>query len=259
MKKTNKKKDEIEIIDDKPSYKKTVILTITITLSVLLIAILFYCLYNYISSNNNKKEIKNEISELQNNNYVNEIIDELKEDNKLLYANIKSLKEINKDIVGWIKITNEFNIPYVKGNNNSYYLNHSLKDKNENGWLFLDYRNNINFDKNNILYLKKENPLSIYLDDIIKNINDTREIKICNDTITSTWQIFNIHEEEINNNYLKINFTEDEFISFINNINNKELEISKEDKILTISIIDNEKLELIYAKLINTKEIEKPE
>ena len=65
----------------------------------------------------------------------------------------KKLKSINPDVIGYIEIE-EIDTRYlvVKGNNNSYYLNHNLeKEYSNSGWIFMDYRNNMS-DKNIIIY-----------------------------------------------------------------------------------------------------------
>ena len=85
----------------------------------------------------------NNILEKENQKIIN------KENNK------ENNKEFNKDIVGWIKINNtNIDYPFVKYIDNKYYLTHNLnKEKSTAGWIFLDYRNNINLkNKNSIIY-----------------------------------------------------------------------------------------------------------
>lgn len=67
----------------------------------------------------------------------------------------QKLKAINDDIIGWIIIEGtQVNYPIVKGNDNSYYLNHSYdKSYNSYGSIFMDYRANNEFsDLNTFLY-----------------------------------------------------------------------------------------------------------
>ena len=74
----------------------------------------------------------------------------------LLDIDFESLRKINSDVKGWIKVNGtKINYPFVQTSDNSFYLNHSFdKSKNKNGWVFLDYRNNLNNpnQKNCILY-----------------------------------------------------------------------------------------------------------
>ena len=55
-----------------------------------------------------------------------------------------------------VKLVNNTNInyPIVQTTNNDYYLNHAYdKTKNMAGWLFADYRNNMDdIDKNTIIF-----------------------------------------------------------------------------------------------------------
>ena len=56
-------------------------------------------------------------------------------------------------LCGWIKVDGtDIDYPFVQTTDNSYYLNHSFtKEENKSGWIFLDYRNNINnLDKNSV-------------------------------------------------------------------------------------------------------------
>ncbi|UKI28161.1 MAG: class B sortase [Clostridium sp.] len=62
------------------------------------------------------------------------------------------LKKINKDVKGWIEVNGTtIDYPYVQTNNNNFYLNHTFdKTSNGAGWIFLDYRNNTNFEDKKI-------------------------------------------------------------------------------------------------------------
>lgn len=65
------------------------------------------------------------------------------------------LLEINEQVVGWIKIEDtDINYPIVKAVDNNFYLNHNiLKEVSQNGWIFMDYRNNEDFlDKNTVIF-----------------------------------------------------------------------------------------------------------
>lgn len=68
--------------------------------------------------------------------------------------NFQALKEINPDIVAWIRIPEVFGYPVVQGEDNQYYLSHTFrKESNIAGSIFLDYRNSRDFtDSKNIIY-----------------------------------------------------------------------------------------------------------
>lgn len=74
------------------------------------------------------------------NNSIDELLKDVMEENtdeEILSIDWKSLKEINEDIIGWIKIENtNINYPILK-NKELYYLKHSFNKKyNTNGSLF---------------------------------------------------------------------------------------------------------------------------
>lgn len=66
----------------------------------------------------------------------------------------QALKEINPDIVAWIRVPELFDYPVVQGEDNQYYLSHTFrKESNIAGSIFLDYRNSRDFtDSKNIIY-----------------------------------------------------------------------------------------------------------
>ena len=66
-----------------------------------------------------------------------------------------ALKEINPDIIGWIRAEGtNIDYPIAQTDNNEYYLSHLYnKDWNSSGTIFADYRNADNFsDRNTVLY-----------------------------------------------------------------------------------------------------------
>ena len=70
-------------------------------------------------------------------------------------VNFTDLIQMNNDVKGWIKVSGtNINYPFVQQSDNNYYLKHSLDNSvNKNGWVFLDFRNDINhLSKNNIIY-----------------------------------------------------------------------------------------------------------
>lgn len=66
----------------------------------------------------------------------------------------KNLKNINDDYAFWIKVDGtNIDFPVVQGKDNDFYLKHDFnKDKSFSGSIFVDYKNNINEDKNLIIY-----------------------------------------------------------------------------------------------------------
>lgn len=67
----------------------------------------------------------------------------------------KTLLNMNKDLIGWLKIADiNIDYPVMQTSDNTYYLEHDFdKNYNKNGCLFLDYKCDvINRNKNLIIY-----------------------------------------------------------------------------------------------------------
>lgn len=69
--------------------------------------------------------------------------------------NFDLLEQMNSDVVAWLYCPDtQINYPVVKGQDNSYYLNHLIDGtENSNGTLFVDCRNAESFsDRNTLIY-----------------------------------------------------------------------------------------------------------
>jgi len=187
----------------------------------------------------------------------------------LNYINVNLDYYINKnqETVGWIQIKGtNINYPIVQHKDNSYYLNHDFYQKKSSvGWIFADYRNDLNTLNNNTIiyghnlinrtmfgdiptFLKKtwlDNPNKPYIKLSTKNHN-------------SIWQIFSIYKIKPTVDYLQAKFNSIEnYNNFINMIKNRSIkdfkvEILPTDKIITLSTCDdtgNYRV-VVHAKLI---------
>ncbi len=184
----------------------------------------------------------------------------------LIDVNFDELKKINNEAVGWIQVNGtNINYPIVKHSNNKYYLTHSFdKSYNNAGWVFMDYRNNINeFDKNTIIYAHGmiNNIMFGSLRKILTNgwLNDKNNyiVKLSTEKENTLWQVFSVYKIPTTNDYLKINFEyEDNFIKLANTLiqrsdYNFDTTINANDKILTLSTCyDNNDKVVLHAKLI---------
>lgn len=175
------------------------------------------------------------------------------------------LKKINNETVGWIEIKGtNVNYPVVKHKDNSYYLTHSFdRSYNDAGWIFLDYRNNLNeLLKNTIIYAHGRIDGSMFgslkfllNDDYYKN----REHKVYLYTPEKDYvfEVFSFYVIETTNDYLKVDFNSSgDFLDFTNTLKkrsnyNFNIDILENDKIITLSTCYNnhEKL-VLHAKLI---------
>ena len=204
-------------------------------------------------------------------------IDNKKTENILLFKveNIDFNKLINKnpDTIGWIKVLGtDINYPVVQTNNNDFYLTHSFdKSYNKAGWIFADYINknlkNNELDKNTIIYghNRQNNSMFGTLSNVFKEewLSNKENHYINFSTLNNNmvWEVFSTYTIEKEEYYIQSNFSSDEeYISFLNTIKNRstykyDVNISKEDKILTLSTCTNvgKGRTVLHAKLIYRK------
>jgi len=169
-------------------------------------------------------------------------------------VDFKKLKEQNNETVAWIKVNNtNVEYPVLRATNNSFYLNHSFdKSKNSAGWIFADYRNKFDgTDKNIIIYGHNMRDDSMF--GSLKNIlnsawydnEENTNITLYTENEKSIYKVFSIYKIESEDYYIKTEFSNDnEFEKFIEtlkkrSIKNFNIDISKEDSILTLSTCAN--------------------
>ena len=238
-----------------------------------------------IDSNNIKKEIR----DIYKNIEVNEIKDKdstiiVNQDSNtpksnpywdyikmnLIDVNFKNLKKINSDTKGWIQVNGtNINYPFVQANNNDFYLNHTLnKSENQAGWVFLDYRNDINnLSKNTILYAHGRLDQTMFgsLKNILKNdwLNNKSNyiVKLSTEKENSLWQVFSVYIIPNTNDYIKVSFNSNsEFNEWTNILKNRSdfnfnTTINELDKVLTLSTCYNENEKVVlHAKLIKLEQ-----
>ena len=184
----------------------------------------------------------------------------------LINADISKLREANSDTVGWIKVNGtNINYPFVQARDNNYYLNHSFnKSFNYAGWVFLDYRNNINdLGRNTIIYAHGRTDKTMFgsLSNTLSNkwLNDSSNhvIRLSTDSENSLWQVFSVYSIPTTNDYITTGFSDDDsFLKFINLITGRSIynfntRSNVNDKILTLSTCLNytDKI-VVHAKLI---------
>ncbi len=162
----------------------------------------------------------------------------------------ETLLKKNNDTIGWIQINNtKVNYPVVQADSNSYYLNRDyFKKKNSMGWIFMDYRNNIeNLDRNTIIY--GHNIKQGIMFGTIKNMMNKSWYSNANNQLITfntlnknmKWKIFSLYQINETEDYLKTEFeSDDDYMNFLNMLknrskNNFNVELTPESKILTLS------------------------
>ena len=184
----------------------------------------------------------------------------------LINVNFDELKKINSNTKGWIQVNGtNINYPFVQANDNKYYLTHSFdKSYNNAGWIFLDYRNDINnLSKNTIIYAHGRLDTTMFgsLKNILKSgwLNNTNNyvVKLSTETENTLWQVFSVYHIPTTSDYIKVDFSSSEEFStwttmlISRSAYNFNTSVSENDNVLTLSTCynDNEKV-VLHAKLI---------
>ena len=184
----------------------------------------------------------------------------------LINVDFTNLKQINSSTRGWIQVSGtNINYPFVQSDDNAYYLNHSFdKSYNSAGWVFLDYRNNINnLSQNTIIYAhgRIDNTMFGSLKNTLEPswLNDTNNhiVKLSTENENTLWQVFSIYRIPTTNDYIKVNFANNNTFKawtemLINrSVHNFNTSISANDNVLTLSTCyNNTEKVVLHAKLI---------
>lgn len=289
---------------DKNLFSQTIANTLKICgliISSLVVLVITYIGVSNIVEFKEVQAIKKDLNKIVENTDPKEIIDKKNEDNKqeILDNNenidneedLTELKLItnealaallvkNEEVVGEIKVNNtEVDYPVVQTKDNDYYLTHNInKEKNANGWIYMDYRNNsMNLDKNTILYGHNKLYSRVMFSSLHDTLNKKWYTNTENQIITFNtlyekmkFKIFSIYRIPKTNDYLKVFFKDDnDFLDFINMITKRSIydfnvPINKDAKIITLSTCSGNYATnrlVIHAVLIednNTNETEKP-
>ncbi|MCM1052897.1 MAG: class B sortase [Ruminococcus sp.] len=184
-------------------------------------------------------------------------------------VNFKSLNERNNDTVGWLHVNGtNINYPVVQAVNNTYYLNRSFtKANNASGWVFMDFRNDINnLQDNTIIYAHGQTKDTMF--STLKNIltpawqenKDNHTITVLTAKETLTWQVFSVYKIKTETYYLISSFGSDEsHQKYINTVLGRSIynfgtDVTVNDKFLTLSTCLNDEIKIVlHAKLVDKK------
>ena len=229
------------------------------------------------NTNTQLEDIYNKVNieEIPDNDNT-EIIEQTEEDKSnpywdyikmnLINVDFSELKNINNQTKGWIQVNGtNINYPFVQADNNKYYLTHSFdKSYNQAGWVFLDYRNNINnLEKNTIIYAHGRLDKTMFgsLKNILTSVwldtSNNYVIKLSTESENTLWQVFSVYHIPTTSDYLQINFNSYEtYLNFLNMLKERSIydfqtELNNKDKILTLSTCYNKEEKMVmHAKLI---------
>ena len=176
------------------------------------------------------------------------------------------LFSINNNTVGWLTVPNtSIDYPVAKGQDNSFYLNHSFdKSSNTAGWIFADYRNKFDgTDKNIIIYGHNRMDSSMFA--TLKNThksswyNNNKYVTVTTPNGTLVYEVFSLYTTPMESYYITTDFSNDtEYLNFLNTIKNRSIhdfgiKLDSSDKILTLSTCDSsgKSRVVLHARLIN--------
>lgn len=229
-------------------------------INIILVAIIIVCLsiigykyYNYNKDDKLNSEIQdlqpviNEASDSDNNSSgENDGQDQSKDGDYVNSANEEELKSINSDYKMWIQIENtNINYPVVQSSDNDYYLKHNFrKESNISGTVFVESANDIDNDKNIILYGHNMrngtmfNNITNYKEESF--FNEDNKISIIMNNTLYEYEVFSVYVKNVNEVNLAIGFAnEDEFINYAYNeaeesLYKKDVDFSAEDNLITL-------------------------
>lgn len=219
--------------------------------------------------NTSTNEYQDETTKINNNSNINNSNNTTNNNHDTTYINVNLDYYIkkNSDTVGWIQIDGtNINYPIVQSKDNDYYLKRDFyKKKSSTGWIFADYRNNLEkLDNNTIIYghnLINKTMFGNLPDFLKKNWLEKKEkpyIKLSTKKHNSIWQIFSVYQIKPTVDYLETRFYSIEtYFNFIDKITKRSkqdfnIEVYPTDKILTLSTCDDtgKYRIVIHAKLI---------
>lgn len=165
----------------------------------------------------------------------------------------ETLKQINSDTIGYLKVNGtEIETVVVQAEDNEYYVSHNFeKNRNSAGWVFVDYRNQLDSsDKNRILYghNMKNNTMFGTLKNVLKEdwkeLEENRYITFITEKEYAIYEVFSVYEIQKEDYYIKTDFESGEFADFLINLKQRskyyfDVEINENDSILTLSTCAN--------------------
>ena len=201
-------------------------------------------LHDYYTNNETLKGVQKIYESTQN----------IKEDHRkgTIRSSFLPLQEINTDIVGWITVDDtRIHYPILQAKDNEYYLNKNYqKEETRAGSIFLDYRNDPKFERNQntIIYGHRMKDGSMfgqlkkYLDEDFFNENKT----IYLDSLYEGYdlEVFSVYQTTTDFYYIETEFTDGpDYQQFVEKLKKKsmystDVTIDSDDTIVTLSTCD---------------------
>lgn len=276
-----KKKLHLKLFIKLKKQMQKIPLKVWIVILVICVGGLSFSGYKFYSWRKDNIAAKNLMEATENNTPVEEVVEDTElvnpPENKqdmyysfvdlpLMSVDFDELLKTNKNTKAFLKVNGtNVNYPVVQATDNKYYLTHAFDNsKNGGGWVFLDYRNNMdNLSDNTIIYGHGRKNGTIF--ESLKKIVDSSwyenssnyTIYISTPKENTLWQVFSVYKIPNETYYLISKFgSEESHQKFINimldrSIHNFNTQVTTKDKILTLSTCWNHDVKVVlHAKLI---------
>ena len=213
----------------------------------------FYDNYKSMQSDNNIKENITKVIEINDSeDIIAELNKDKQEDEKLVVnEDIASLINVNPEVVAWIKVNNtNIDYPITQTDNNEFYLKHNFYlEKDNNGWVFMDYRNHTDDLSDNIILYAHNRYYSGIMFGTLQNTlryswytnpeNQIISLRTLYENLE--YQVFSVYKITVTTDYMQTLFADDnDRLNFYNMLKNRSIynfnvELKGSDKILTLS------------------------
>lgn len=215
---------------------------------------------NYISMKNvsDIQEKITQVIQISDSEKIMEDLNENKQEDEKLIINddIATLLQENPETVGWLKVNNtNIDYPVVQSNNNEFYLKHNYYlEEDNNGWVFMDYRNETNILSDNIIIYAHNRYHSGVMFGTLQNTlryswytnpeNQIITLKTLYDNLE--YEIFSIYKISVTTDYMRVLFADDtDRLNFYNMLKDRsiydfEVQLNGDDKIITLSTCADE-------------------
>lgn len=165
-------------------------------------------------------------------------------------VNFEELKNINEDVVAWIRIENtDINYPIVQADDNEYYLTKDINKKYSTcGWIFMNYKNNSDFSDRNTTIFGHNLKSGLMFKDLLKiyknELGDDVKIEIYTQTEKRVFAVYSSYMIEPEEYATQVLTTEEEQEKYIKEILKRSsvtynVVPTRSDKLITLSTCDN--------------------
>lgn len=169
-------------------------------------------------------------------------------------VDVQPLRVVNKDFIAWIRIPDTvIDYPIVQAKDNLYYLSHTFNNKpNKAGAIFMECKNSADFSDKNTLIYGHHMKRGVMFAKLVeyksqKFYEEHKEFYVyLPENKTFKVQVFAAYECEADYNFTQISFSsEEKFVNYVQKAKKisrikTDVEVSKEDRIITLSTCDYE-------------------